>query len=107
MQRVIMRAVFGMVLLTCLPIALVRGADLKVIQTHQAKDMTITLLSESGQWTQGKNSFVLELTSADTNQPVIDERRRAQHIGHIICHTVEMRRGEDQRWGHRDRTIQC
>jgi hypothetical protein len=31
--------------------------------------MVVTLLSESGQWTQGKNSFVLALTSADTKQP--------------------------------------
>ena len=32
--------------------------------------MTITLLSESGQWTQGKNTFVLEFTAAATKQPV-------------------------------------
>ena len=30
----------------------------------------MTLLSESGQWTQGKNTFVLEFTSASTKQPV-------------------------------------
>ena len=70
MQRVIMRAVLGVVLLTGLPVALVWGAELKAIQTQKAKDMTITLLSESGQWTQGKNTFVLEFTSAATRQPV-------------------------------------
>ncbi len=70
MQRVIMRAVLGVVLLTGLPVALVWGAELKVIQTQKAKDMAITLLSESGQWTQGKNTFVLEFTSAATRQPV-------------------------------------
>jgi hypothetical protein len=70
MQHVIMRAVLGVGLLTGLPIALVWGADLKVIQTQKAKDMTITLLSETGQWTQGKNTFVLEFTSAATRQPV-------------------------------------
>jgi hypothetical protein len=70
MKRVIMRAVLGVVLLTSLPVALVWGADLKVIQTQKAKDMTITLLSESGQWTQGKNTFVLEFTSDATKQPV-------------------------------------
>jgi hypothetical protein len=32
--------------------------------------MTITLLSESGQWTQGKNTFVLEFTSDATKQPM-------------------------------------
>jgi YtkA-like len=70
MQHVLMRAVLGMVVLAGLPAALVSGADLKVIQTQQAKDMTITLLSETGQWTQGKNTFVLEFTSAATKQPV-------------------------------------
>ena len=49
MQRLIMRAVIGMVLLTGLPVALVWGADLKVLQTQKAKDLTVTLLSESGQ----------------------------------------------------------
>ena len=70
MQRVIMRAVLGVVLLTGLPVALLWGAELKVIQTQKAQDMTITLLSESGQWTQGKNTFVLEFTSTATRQPV-------------------------------------
>ena len=46
------------------------GAELKAIQTRKTKDVVITLLSESGQWTQGKNSFVLEFTSPSTQQPV-------------------------------------
>jgi hypothetical protein len=46
------------------------GAELKAIQTQKTKDLVITLLSESGQWTQGKNSFVLEFTSAKTQQLV-------------------------------------
>ena len=70
MQRVIMRTMLSMVLLAGLSLGTVWGADLKVIQTQKAKDMTITLLSESGQWTQGKNTFVLEFTSAATKQPV-------------------------------------
>ena len=37
-------------------------AELKVIKTQRAKDVTVNLLSESGRWTQGKNPFVLELT---------------------------------------------
>ena len=41
------------------------AADLKPIKTHKVKDVTVTLSSESGQWTQGKNAFVLELTGAD------------------------------------------
>src|SRR5262249_4529687 len=52
------------------PVSLVWGADLQVIQTQKAKDMTITLLSASGQWTQGKNTFVLEFTSTATKQPI-------------------------------------
>ena len=69
MQRVMVGVVLGMVLLAALPLGTAWGAELKVIQTHKAKDMTVTLLSESGQWTQGKNTFVLEFTSAATGQP--------------------------------------
>lgn len=46
------------------------AADLKPIATRNAKDLVVTLSSESGQWTQGNNSFVLEFTSAKTKQPV-------------------------------------
>jgi hypothetical protein len=46
------------------------GAELKVIQTQKTKDVVITLLSESGQWTQGKNTFVLALSSANAQEPV-------------------------------------
>ena len=44
------------------------AADLKPIKTQKAKDITVNLLSESGQWTSGKNSFVLEL--AKDGKPV-------------------------------------
>jgi len=70
MKRVIVSVVLSVVLLAGLPLGTVWGADLKVIQTHKAKDMAVTLLSESGQWKQGKNTFVLEFTSAATRQPV-------------------------------------
>jgi hypothetical protein len=36
--------------------------DLKVIKTQKAKDLDLRLLSESGQWKQGSNTFVLEFT---------------------------------------------
>ena len=42
------------------------AADLKVVKTQKAKDVTVRILSESGQWTQGKNAFVLELTKDAT-----------------------------------------
>jgi len=70
MKRMLVGVVLGMVLLAALPLGTAWGADLKVIQTQKAKDTTVTLLSESGQWTQGKNTFVLEFTSAATRQPV-------------------------------------
>ena len=70
MKRMMMGVVLGVVLLTGFSLEAVWGADLKVIQTHKTKDVIVTLLSESGQWTQGKNTFVLEFTSASTKQPV-------------------------------------
>ena len=70
MKRVMIAMVVTGMLLTGLLLGIGQGAEMKVMQTHKAKDMVVTLLSESGQWTQGKNSFVLELTSADTKQPV-------------------------------------
>lgn len=45
------------------------GAE-KTIATQAAKDVVITLKSESGPWTKGKNTFVLEFTSAKDKQPV-------------------------------------
>lgn len=36
--------------------------DLKVIKSQKAKDVEVRLLSESGQWKQGKNSFVLDFS---------------------------------------------
>src|SRR2546428_12736196 len=48
----------------------VAWSDDKVMQTQKTKDVVITLKSEAGQWKQGKNSFVLEFTSAKDQQPV-------------------------------------
>ena len=45
-------------------------ADLKSIHTQKTKDVVVKLSSESGQWKQGTNSFVLELASTKDNQPV-------------------------------------
>ena len=70
MKRVMRAMVVTGILLTGLLVGSGQGADMKVMQTHKAKNIVVTLLSESGQWTQGKNSFVLEFTSADTKQPV-------------------------------------
>ncbi len=78
MKRFIVGVVLGVVLLTGVGVLLlaggrvaaVWGADLKVMQTQKTKDVVVTLLSESGQWTQGKNAFVLEFTATATKQPV-------------------------------------
>jgi hypothetical protein len=70
MQRVIISLVLSVVLLAGLPLGAAWGAELQAIQTHKTRDIIVTLLSESGQWTQGKNTFVVEFTSASTRQPV-------------------------------------
>ena len=54
----------ALVLTMALP-GLVWAADLKPIKSQRAKDVTVTLLNEAGQWKPGQNTFVLELTSAD------------------------------------------
>ena len=46
------------------------GAELKPIHSATAQDVTVTVLSESGQWVAGLNSLVLEFASATTRQPL-------------------------------------
>lgn len=70
MNRRIAGVVLGAFLVTSGVTAAASAAELKVIQTRKAKDVVVTLSSESGQWTQGSNSFVLEFTSPATKQPV-------------------------------------
>jgi YtkA-like len=70
MKRVMIGTVLPGILLAGLLLESSRSAEMKVIQTQKSKDLVITLLSESGQWTQGKNSFVLVFTSVETKQPV-------------------------------------
>jgi len=70
MKRLMIGMVVTAVLLAGLLLGRSESTEMKVIQTHKAKNIVVTLLSESGQWTQGKNSFVLEFTSAGTKQPV-------------------------------------
>ena len=45
------------------------GAE-KTIATQKSKDVVITLKCDAGQWTKGKNTFVLEFASAKDKQPV-------------------------------------
>jgi len=44
------------------------SAEMKVIKTQKANEIVVTLMSDSGQWKQGKNTFVLEFTSAKDKQ---------------------------------------
>ncbi|MGH8069544.1 MAG: FixH family protein [Candidatus Entotheonellia bacterium] len=70
MNRLMISVILGGLLLLDGLTGMARSAELKAIQTRKAKDVVITLLSESGQWNQGKNAFVLEFTSGTTKQPV-------------------------------------
>ncbi len=70
MKRLIAGFMMGATLLTGGFRDFAWSAELKVIQTHKTKDVVIALLNESGQWTKGKNSFVLEFTSGTTKQPL-------------------------------------
>ncbi len=46
------------------------AADMKPIHTQKTKDVVVMLMSESGQWKQGKNQFALEFRSANDKKPV-------------------------------------
>ena len=70
MNRLLVGVILGAFLLTGARLEIAWGAEMKAIQTQKTKDVVITLRSESGQWTQGKNTFVLEFTAAATQQPV-------------------------------------
>jgi YtkA-like len=70
MNRLMISLILGGLLLLDGLTGIAWSAELKPIQTRKVKDVVITLLSESGQWTQGKNSFVVEFTSATTKEPV-------------------------------------
>ena len=57
------RVMLSVVLLLAMLITLTAtAAELKPIKTQKANDIAVSLLNESGQWTPGKNSFVLELS---------------------------------------------
>jgi len=45
--------------------ALAWAADLKPIKSQKARDVTVTLLNQSGQWKPGRNTVVLEFASAE------------------------------------------
>jgi YtkA-like len=69
MIRVTWHRVAALVVLAVTLAGPAAAADLKPIKTQKAKDLNVRLLNESGQWKPGKNSFVLEFTSAKDSQP--------------------------------------
>ncbi|MBI2015227.1 MAG: hypothetical protein HYS77_06785 [Candidatus Rokubacteria bacterium] len=60
------RGFFLISLVTAALLAPAWGAELKTIHGATVKDVVVTLLSESGQWMAGPNSFVLEFVFAKT-----------------------------------------
>jgi hypothetical protein len=46
------------------------AADLKVVKSQKTKDVSVSVLSESGQWKPGKNEFVVAFTSTKDGTPV-------------------------------------
>ena len=69
MTRFIAGLTTGVLLLAAALTGVAWSAD-TVLQTQKTKDVVITLKSAAAQWKQGKNSFVLEFTSAKDQQPV-------------------------------------
>jgi len=51
-------------------LALADAADLKIIKSQKTKDVSVSLLNETGQWKSGKNEFVVAFTSTKDNSPV-------------------------------------
>ena len=56
---------FVLVLMLAAQIEPALAAELKPIKSQKVKDVTVTLSSETGQWTQGKNAFVVDFTGAN------------------------------------------
>jgi hypothetical protein len=67
-NRLIVALILGVSVLASASLA--DAAEMKPIHTQKTKDVVVTLASESGQWKQGKNEFVLELDSAKDKKPV-------------------------------------
>ena len=68
MKRVVATLTLGVVLAAG-AVSLAWAED-KTIVSQKTKDVVITLKNDAGQWKQGKNTFVLEFTSAKDKQPV-------------------------------------
>jgi hypothetical protein len=58
-------ALWTLAALMAMPWEALTAADLKPIHTQKTKDVIIALKSESGQWKQGTNAFVLEFATSE------------------------------------------
>jgi hypothetical protein len=58
-------ALWTLTMLLAAPWSAPDAADLKPIHTQKTKEVTVTLMSESGQWKPGANAFVLEFATPD------------------------------------------
>ena len=63
MRIALMFRVLAAVAVSVASLAAPAGAQEKAIHTQKTTDAVITLKSETGQWKQGPNKFVLELTT--------------------------------------------
>ena len=63
-------ATFTMMVVLAMSVGVTLAADMKPIHTQKTKDVVVALMSESGQWKQGRNEFVLEISSPNGKQPV-------------------------------------
>jgi hypothetical protein len=88
MNRILVGTILGVLLLAGAHADSAWGAELKTIQTRKTKDVVITLRSESGQWTQGKNTFVLEFTSPSGQQGVDTGQAALLDVGQVTLSTV-------------------
>jgi hypothetical protein len=88
MNRILVGTILGVLLLASAHADIAWGAELKTIKTRKMKDMVITLRSESGQWTQGKNAFVLEFTSTSSPQGVDAGQAALMDVGQVTLSTV-------------------
>ena len=88
MNRILMGTILGVLLLAGAHADIAWGADLKTIKTHKTKNVLVTLRSESGQWTQGKNAFVLEFMSPSSQQGVDAGQVALMDVGQVTLSTV-------------------
>ena len=88
MNRILVGTILGVLWLAGAHADIAWGDDLKTIKTRKTKDVVITLRSESGQWTQGKNAFVLEFTSPSNSQGVDAGQAALMDVGQVTLSTV-------------------